>query len=75
MPSSPLKRDLRDGFPKFKQIAVEMAVIEQAGLDLHRRLAAQMLLSARNLVRDQTAIEKPFVDWTLQDIIRAAKEC
>jgi hypothetical protein len=75
MPSSPLKRDPRDGFPKFKQIAVEMAVIEQAGLDLHRRLAAQMLLSARNLVRDQTAIEKPFADWTLQDIIRAAKEC
>jgi hypothetical protein len=75
MSTSPLKRELRDYFPKFKQIAVEMAVIEQAGLDLHRRFAAQMLLSARNLVRDQTAIEKPFVEWTLQDIIRAAKEC
>jgi hypothetical protein len=75
MSSSPLKRELHAGFPKFKQIAVEMAVIEQAGLDLHRRLAAQMLLSARNLVRDQTTIEKPFVEWTLQDIIRAAKEC
>jgi hypothetical protein len=75
MSSSLLKRELRDAFPKFKQIAVEMAVIEQAGFDLHRRLAAQMLLSARNLVRDQTAIEKPFVDWTLQDIIKVAKEC
>ena len=54
-----------------KQILDEMAVIEQAGFDPYRSFAAQALLLARNFLRDQTAIDKPLPDWTVQDIVAA----
>jgi hypothetical protein len=56
-----------------KQFSDEMAVIEQAGFDAYRGFAAQALLLARSIVRDQTTIDKPLPDWTVHDIVTALR--
>jgi hypothetical protein len=56
-----------------KQVTDDMAVIERAGFDAYRTFAAQLLLLARNFMRDQTIIAKPLTDWTDQGVIAAVR--
>jgi hypothetical protein len=58
---------------RFKRTSQEMAAIESAGIDPYGAAAAQTLLFARNFVRDQTAIDKPLTQWTVEDVIAAIK--
>jgi hypothetical protein len=37
-------------------------------------MAAQIMLAVRNYVREQTDIDKPFVEWTVQDILAVVKQ-
>jgi hypothetical protein len=55
------------------QMSDELAVIDQAGFDPYRAFAAQALMLARSILRDQTAIDKPLPDWTVHDIVTALR--
>ena len=57
----------------FLDQAEETAVIEQAGFDPYRAFAAQALLLARNIMREQTAMQKPLPDWSVHDIVAALR--
>jgi hypothetical protein len=58
----------------FAEPSDETAVIDQAGLDPYRAFAAQALLLARNFLREQTSIDKPLPDWTVQDVVAALRK-
>jgi hypothetical protein len=47
---------------------------EQAKIGFVAKAMARMMLAVRNYVREQTEIDKPFPEWTVQDIIGVVKQ-
>jgi hypothetical protein len=57
----------------FTEVSDEMAATERAEFDAHHTFAAQMPIAARNFVREQTAIAKPFDQWLVENVITAVR--
>jgi hypothetical protein len=55
-------------------IVDEFGVVEQAKIGFVAKAMARMMLAVRNYVREQTEIDKPFPEWTVQDIIGVVKQ-
>jgi hypothetical protein len=55
-------------------IVDEFGVVEQAKIRFVAKAMARMMLAVRNYVREQTDIDKPFPEWTVQDVIGVVKQ-
>jgi hypothetical protein len=58
---------------RFKETSDDLATIERAKLDAYQAFAAQLLVATRNFLRDQIAVSKPLIEWTVEDVITAVK--